>query len=107
MVVGGMIVGGLMAGGMAAHYATKDRYKSMAREQEQQERLRQDKAQADQAERTAQMSELQGVQAQTRAPIENKDDAPHKLEKLASLRQQGLITEEEFQRMKGKLISNI
>jgi predicted methyltransferase len=104
MVVGGMIVGGLMAGGMAAHYATKDRYQSMAREQEQQERLRQEKAQADQAERTAQMSELQGVQAQTRAPIENNDDAIHKLEKLASLKQQGLITEEEFQRMKSKLI---
>ena len=104
MVVGGMIVGGLMAGGMAAHYTTKDRYQSMAREQEQQERLRQEKAQADQAERTAQMSELQGVQAQTRAPIENKDDAPHKLEKLASLKQQGLITEEEFQKMKSKLI---
>jgi len=103
MVVGGMIVGGLMAGGMAAHYATKDRYQSMAREQEQQERLRQEKEQADQAERAA-MSELQAVQSQTRAPIENKDDAVHKLEKLASLKQQGLITEEEFQKMKSKLI---
>ena len=103
MVVGGMIVGGLMAGGMAAHYATKDRHQSMAREQEQQERLRQEKEQADQAERAA-MSELQAVQSQTRAPSENKDDAIHKLEKLASLKQQGLITEEEFQKMKSKLI---
>ena len=66
--------------------------------------MRQEKAQADQAERTAQMSELQGVHAQTRGPNENKDDAPHKLEKLASLKQQGLITEEEFQKMKSKLI---
>jgi uncharacterized membrane protein YebE (DUF533 family) len=32
-----MLVGGLVAGGVMAHYATKDRYKSMAREQEQQE----------------------------------------------------------------------
>jgi hypothetical protein len=47
------------------------------------------------------------VQGQTRGPNENKDDALHKLERLGSLRQQGLITEEEFQRMKSKLISNI
>jgi Short C-terminal domain len=53
------------------------------------------------------MAELQAVQAQTRGPDENKDDALHKLEKLGSLRQQGLITEEEFQRMKSKLISTI
>ena len=107
MVFGMMLAGGLIAGGVAAHYATKDHYKSMAREQEHQEQLRQIKAQADQAERAAQMAELQAVQAQTGGPNENKDDALHKLERLGSLRQQGLLTEEEFQRMKGKLISNI
>jgi hypothetical protein len=107
MVFGMMLAGGLIAGGVAAHYATKDHYKSMAREQEHQEQLRQIKAQADQAERAAEVTELQGVQRQTRGPNENKDDALHKLERLGSLRQQGLLTEEEFQRMKGKLISNI
>jgi hypothetical protein len=107
MVFGMMLAGGLIAGGVAAHYATKDHYKSMAREQEHQEQLRQIKAQADQAERAAEVTELQGVQGQTRGPNENKDDALHKLERLGSLRQQGLITEEEFQRMKSKLISNI
>jgi Short C-terminal domain len=107
MVVGMMLVGGLIAGGVMTHYATKDHYKSMAREQEHQEQLRQIKTQADQAERAAQMAELQAVQTQTRGPDENKDDALHKLEKLGSLRQQGLITEEEFQRMKSKLISTI
>ena len=107
MVVGGMLAGGLIAGGVAAHYATKDRYKSMAREQEQQEQLQQAQAQADEAEQAAQAVESQSVQAQTKGPNENKDDALHKLEKLASLKQQGLITEEEFQRMKTKLISTI
>jgi succinate dehydrogenase/fumarate reductase flavoprotein subunit len=107
MVVGMMLVGGLIAGGVATHYATKDHYESMAREQEHQEQFRQIKAQADQAERAAQVAELQAVQAQTGGPNENKDDALHKLEKLASLKQQGLITEEEFQRMKSKLISTI
>jgi len=107
MVVGMMLVGGLIAGGVMTHYATKDHYKSMAREQEHQEQLRQIEAQADQAERAAEVTELQGVQAQTRGPNENKDDVIHKLEKLGSLRQQGLLTEEEFQRMKSKLISTI
>jgi len=107
MVFGMMLVGGLVAGGVAAHYATKDHYKSMAREQEHQEQLRQIKEQADQAERAAQMAELQAMQTQTSGPNENKDDALHKLEKLASLKQQGLITEEEFQKMKNKLISTI
>ncbi|MFL6341894.1 MAG: SHOCT domain-containing protein [Nitrososphaeraceae archaeon] len=107
MVFGMMLAGGLIAGGVAAHYATKDHYKSMAREQEHQEQLRQIKAQADQAERAAEVTELQEVQAQTRGPNENKDDVIHKLEKLGSLKQQGLLTEEEFQRMKSKLISTL
>jgi outer membrane murein-binding lipoprotein Lpp len=107
MVFGMMLAGGLIAGGVMAHYATKDHYKSMARQQEQQERLQQLQEQADEAERAAQAAQLQAVEAQTRGPNENKDDVIHKLEKLGSLRQQGLLTEEEFQRMKSKLISTI
>ena len=107
MVFGMMLVGGLVAGGVMTHYATKDHYKSMARQDEQQDQLQQAQARAEEAERAAQAAQLQTVQAQTRAPTENKDDALHKLEKLVSLRQQGLITEEEFQRMKSKLISSI
>jgi hypothetical protein len=107
MVFGMMLAGGLIAGGVAAHYANKDRYKSMARQQKQEEQLQQAQAQADEAERAAQAAELQAMQAQTRGPSENKDDTLHKLEKLGSLRQQGLITEEEFQKMKSKLISGI
>jgi hypothetical protein len=107
MVFGMMLVGGLVAGGVMTHYATKDQYRSMAFEQEQEEQLRHAEAQAEEAERAAQAAELQAKQAQSRGPIENKDDTLHKLEKLASLRQQGLITEEEFQRMKSKLISTI
>jgi multidrug resistance efflux pump len=107
MVFGMMLAGGLIAGGVAAHYATKDRYKSMGRKQEQQEQLQQARAQAEEAERAAQAAELQAKQAQTKAPIENQDDVLHKLEKLASLRQEGLITDEEFQRMKNKIISTI
>ena len=51
MVFGMMLAGGLIAGGVMAHYATKDRYKSMAREQEQDQQLQQAQAQAEEAER--------------------------------------------------------
>src|SRR5262249_37171247 len=102
-----MLVGGLVAGGVMAHYASKDRYESMAREQEQGQQLQQAQVHAEEAERAAQAAELQTVQARTREPNENKDDALHRLEKLGNLRQQGLITDEEFQRMKSKLISSI
>ncbi|HEY7571221.1 MAG TPA: SHOCT domain-containing protein [Nitrososphaeraceae archaeon] len=107
MVFGMMLVGGLVAGGVMAHYANKDSYESMAREQEQQEQLQQAQAKAEEAEQAAQAAQLQTVQAQTRGPNENKDDTLHKLERLGGLRQQGLITEDEFQRMKSKLISSI
>lgn len=102
-----MLAGGLIAGGVMAHYATKDHYKSMAREQEQDQQLQQAQAQAEEAERAAQAAQLQAVPAQRGEPNENKDDALHRLEKLGNLRQQGLITDEEFQRLKSKLISSI
>ena len=102
-----MLAGGLIAGGVMAHYATKDRYKSMAREQEQQQQIQQAQANAEEAERAAEATQLQMMQAHTRGPTENKDDTLHKLEKLGNLRQQGLITDEEFQRMKSKLISDV
>ena len=107
MVFGMMLAGGLIAGGVMTHYATKDHYKSMAREQEQEEQLQKAQAKAEEAERAAEAVQGQAVQAQTRGPSENKDDVLHKLEKLGSLRQQGLLTEEEFQMMKRKLISTI
>jgi hypothetical protein len=50
---------------------------------------------------------LQAAQGQAQRPDENKNDALQKLEKLGSLRQQGLITDEEFQKLKGRLISTI
>jgi predicted methyltransferase len=107
MVFGMMLAGGLIAGGVMTHYATKDHYKSMAREQEQEEQLQKAQAEAEKAERAADAVQRQAVQARTGGPSENKDDVLHKLEKLGSLRQQGLLREEEFQTMKRKLISTI
>lgn len=97
MIAGGMIAGGMIAGSVAGHYAAKNRYESIAMEQEQQEQLHQAQAQA----------ELQASQGQAQRSDENKNNAHQKLEKLGSLRQQGLITDEEFQKLKSRSISTI
>ena len=107
MLVGGMIAGGVIAGGVVGHYATKNRYESMAIEQDQQEQVQRAQAQAEQAERAAQAAELQTMQAKANGSYENKNDAFQKLEKLGRLKQQGLITDEEFQKLKSQLISSI
>lgn len=39
MVFGVMLVGGMVAGGVMGHYAAKNRYESMALDQEQQEQV--------------------------------------------------------------------
>jgi putative oligomerization/nucleic acid binding protein len=74
---------------------------------EQQKQLQEAQAQAEQAERSTQAAEMQAVQGQGQRSDENKSDALQKLEKLGSLRQQGLITDEEFQKLKSRLISTI
>ena len=108
MLVGGMVAGGVIAGGVMGHYAAKNRYESMALDQEQQEQVQRAQAQAEQAERAAQRrpSYRQCKQRLT-VSNENKNDAFQKLEKLGRLKQQGLITDEEFQKLKSQLISSI
>jgi uncharacterized membrane protein len=65
-------------------------------------------AQAAQAH--AAQAQAQAAQAQAQAKKESnqgKNDVFQELEKLASLNQQGLITEEEFQKLKTRLLSGV
>jgi hypothetical protein len=57
----------------------------------------------------AQAALAQAAQAQTQAKESNqgKKDEFQELERLANLKQQGLITEEEFQKLKMRLFSGI
>jgi|SRR5215467_12342644 multidrug efflux pump subunit AcrA (membrane-fusion protein) len=105
MLVGGMVASGVVAGGLIGHYATRNRYESMAKNQVQQEQVQRAQAQAEEAERAARAAELRSVQTQTNSFSKNNDDTFQRLEKLGKLRQQGLITDEEFQRLKSQLIS--
>jgi multidrug resistance efflux pump len=105
MLVGGMVASGVVAGGLIGHYATKNRYESMATERAQQDQVQRAQAQAEEAERAARAAELRNVQAQTNSYRQSNDDTFQRLEKLGRLKQQGLITDEEFQRLKSQLIS--
>jgi hypothetical protein len=78
------------------HHAAKKQFESMQKAQAQQAQINQ--AQAAQA---AQMQAAQTT-SQSQAP---KKDIVQELEKLASLKQQGILSEEEFQQMKARLLS--
>jgi len=93
-LIGGMIVGGA-TGAVVGHYSAKKQFESMAAAQAQQSQIDQAHAQAAQATQT------------TLAANENKKDITEELQKLASLRQQGILSEEEFQQMKARILSNI
>ena len=93
-LIGGMIVGGA-TGAVVGHYSAKKQFESMAAAQAQQSQIDQAHAQAAQA--------AQAVPAVN----EDKKDIAQELQKLASLRQQGILSEEEFQQMKARILSNI
>ena len=76
-----MVLGAMLVGGMVGNYAARRRFESMSIAQAQQ-------AQIDQATQAARL-------------------ANQELEKLGNLKQQGILTEEEFQKMKARLLSNI
>jgi hypothetical protein len=60
----------------------------------------------------AQVSQIDQAQAAQEAQAtltanQGKKDITQELEKLASLRQQGILSVEEFQQMKGRILSNV
>jgi hypothetical protein len=63
-------------------------------------------AQAEAAQ-AAQAHAAQAAQAQAKGANQGKKDVPQELERLGSLKQQDLITEEEFQKLKADLLSKM
>lgn len=96
-LVGGMIVGAT-TGAVVGHYAAKRQFQSMSAAQAQQ-------AQIDQAQAAQAAQEVQGAQA-TQGANQGQKDITQQLQDLASLKQKGILTEEEFQQMKARILSN-
>jgi multidrug resistance efflux pump len=55
----------------------------------------------------AQQRQLEALQQQKQQPQPQHEDPAQKLKKYADLKQQGIITEEEFQKLKTDLLSKI
>lgn len=81
-------------GSIAGKRSAKRQFETMQASQKQQEQINQAQAQAAQAAAQA---------AQASNSI--KKDPLQELERLGNLKQQGLITEEEFQKLKAQLLS--
>jgi multidrug resistance efflux pump len=79
----------------------------MGREMEQQQGAFD--SQMDQAQRQieAQQRQIEMLQQQKQQPQSQQEDHFQKLKKYGELRQQGIITEEEFQKLKADLLSKI
>jgi multidrug resistance efflux pump len=82
-----------VGGGAAGHYASRRQFEAMSAAEGQQ-------AQIDQAQR-------QAAQAQAQAPSQSNKDTVQEIERLGNLKKQGLITDEEFQRLKMQILSGI
>jgi hypothetical protein len=99
-LIGGMILGGV-TGAVVGHYSAKRQFESMTAARVQQSRIEHAQAQAAQAEQAAQATQAALVADQ------DKKDIAQELEKLASLRQKGILSEEEFQQMKARKLSSL
>ena len=66
-------------------------------------------SQQDQAQRQieAQQRQIEALQGQQQQQKPKQEDPTQKLQKFADLRQKGLLTEEEFQKLKADLLSQM
>ena len=55
----------------------------------------------------AQQRQIEGLQQQKQNPQPQQEDLTQKLKKYADLKQQGIISDEEFQKLKADLLSKI
>ena len=94
-------LGGMMIGSLAGRHAARRQFEAMQAAQAQQEQINQAQSQAAQAQQMAKAAHT------LQAPNPSKINMVEELERLAKLKQQGILTEEEFQQFKTKLISDI
>jgi|SRR5829696_6787169 len=79
----------------------------MGSEMDQQAQAHEAEMQRAQQQIDAQQKQLEALQQQKQQPQSQHDDITEKLKKYGELKQQGLITEEEFQKLKADLLSKI
>jgi type II secretory pathway pseudopilin PulG len=86
------LLGAMVVGGAVGRRSARRQMESMQASQAQQQATQQAQAQAAQA---------------AQAPSQGKKDPYQELEKLGNLKKQGLLSEEEFQKMKTQILSGM
>jgi len=79
----------------------------MGAEQEQQAQAHQAQQNQAQQQIEAQQRQIEALQQQKQNPQPQQEDPIQKLKKYADLKQQGIISEEEFQKLKADVLSKI
>jgi uncharacterized protein HemY len=93
----GLLGAAVVAGGVGRRSARRQ-MEGMQAAQAQQAQVNQAQAQAAQATQAAQAAQ---------APSQAKKDPYQEIEKLGNLKKQGLLSEEEFQKMKMQILSGM
>jgi Short C-terminal domain len=96
------LLGAAVVGGAVGRRSARRQMEGMQAAQAQQ----QAQAQAAQAQAQAAQAQAQAAQA-AQAPSPAKKDPYQELEKLGNLKKQGLLSEEEFQKMKTQILSGM
>lgn len=94
-------LGGMIVGSLAGRHAARRQFEAMQAAQAQQEQIKHAQAQAVEAKQIAQAAQAKQTSGHS------KGNLVQELERLANLKQQGILTEEEFQQFKTKLLSDI
>jgi hypothetical protein len=87
-------LGGMIAGSMIARHSARRQFETMQASQAQQEQINQ-----------AQTHAAKAAQSQKQGSNPGKKDPIQELERWGNLKQQGLLTEEEFKKLKIQLLS--
>jgi multidrug resistance efflux pump len=93
-------LGGMIVGSLAGRHAARRQFEAMQAAQAQQEQIKHAQTQAVEAKQIAQAAQAKQTSGHS------KGNLIQELERLANLKQQGILTEEEFQKFKTQLLSD-
>ena len=93
-------LGGMIVGSLAGRHAARRQFEAMQSSQAQQEQIKHAQTQAVEAKQIAQAAQAKQTSGHS------KGNLIQELERLANLKQQGILTEEEFQKFKTQLLSD-
>jgi membrane protease subunit (stomatin/prohibitin family) len=79
----------------------------MGNEMDQQSQMYEAQQQQAQRQIEAQQRQIEALQQQKQQPQPQHEDPTQKLQKYADLKQKGLITDEEYQKLKANLLSKM